>query len=154
MAHEIMHNRDIGVALDGHSAIGEQPLKGYPQDPDDPIDLSYGPLFTKWLAQNTKALFFDGMSNADNYAWFFLANYVIRKRGFYPSLPQVPINPWRPHRKEDYLPSGLQSYSIDNFTIPSECSSGFKLSDNMNGTRTTPSTLPSSSPVSLPTTSK
>ena len=67
------------------------------------FQVAYGPLFSKWLAQSDLVDVGYGSSNADNYAMFFMANYVNRKKNFYPSLPQLHVNPFRKPRREDYI---------------------------------------------------
>jgi len=92
---------DVGKPTGGWAHIYDMPVPYYhpkvPYDmPNHDFRQAYGPLFTKWLAQS-ELVVDDSYAavSAENYALFFMANYVNRQKGFYPSLPQVPINPLR-----------------------------------------------------------
>ncbi|EPE35633.1 hypothetical protein GLAREA_11333 [Glarea lozoyensis ATCC 20868] len=105
-AHELLHIDAIGKGT-GFDHVWDVPVPYYhPDVPYDPVNgilqTAYGPLFTKWLAQSDLVQDFYASSNAENYAMFFMANFVNRKRKFYPSLPQVAINPFREPKDGDY----------------------------------------------------
>ncbi|KAF4627295.1 hypothetical protein G7Y89_g10859 [Cudoniella acicularis] len=86
-AHEIMHIDAVGKPAGPWSHIFDMPVPyyhpGVPYDmPNGKFRAAYGPLFTKWLAQSE----------------------LVESKGFYPSLPQVPINPSRPPKVPgDYI---------------------------------------------------
>jgi hypothetical protein len=83
------------------------PVPYYPKVPYDMkpghhrYKAAYGPLFTKWLAQSDYVDEGYSANNADSYAMFMMANCVNRKKGFYPSMPQVPIIPSRAPKTSD-----------------------------------------------------
>lgn len=93
--------------------------------PDVPYDMpnnhyqaAYGPLFTKWNAQSDLVGDSYAANNAENYALFFMANYVNREKGFYPSLPQVPIIPTRAPESGDYKGTNEQYSAASNCDPP------------------------------------
>lgn len=106
-AHEVMHFQDIGKAVAGWDVyIIDQPVKGWPGVPFQPgNDLinrgAYGDLFTKHLAFNDAHLDTDAADNADNYAYFFLANWLIRKKDYYAHRRAVQVNPTKPPAEAD-----------------------------------------------------
>lgn len=52
---------------------------------------AYGGARAKWLAASINHPPADPVNNAENYALFTLANYVIKTKGFYPRFPTIDI---------------------------------------------------------------
>lgn len=62
-----MHVKDIGHAVESTPRVGiiDQQVKNWPNENDE---LAYGPLFTKWIAQDPSRSYWEVVENADNYA--------------------------------------------------------------------------------------
>ena len=106
-----MHFSDIGINPDDpRGVIVDQPLTNYPGIPFDPNPGSrpntgaYGEVYTKWIAQNDNNNPNDPVGNADSYAYFMMAGYVTRIKGFYPSKKQVELDlPEKPLERSMYI---------------------------------------------------
>ena len=115
-----MHIREIGYPSDSNALPGikDIPVQGWPGIrywPTEPWrnKPAYGDWFTKWLAQSAGNIPEDPVNNADNYALFVLANYVLSKKGWYPSRRQVPISPL----SERGYATSLNSTGVDTDTV-------------------------------------
>ena len=92
-----MHIAEIGYPVGPYEGIIDVPVQGWPGIPYKPNYYhntpAYGDFFTKWLAQAEGSDPREPVDNADNYALFFLANYIYTQKGFYPHRRQVPLDP-------------------------------------------------------------
>lgn len=53
------------------------------------LKYAYGPTRAKLLATLSTQTYYDALNNAENYALYALARYILHKKGFFPSMPIV-----------------------------------------------------------------
>ncbi|KAF2447016.1 hypothetical protein P171DRAFT_471430 [Karstenula rhodostoma CBS 690.94] len=112
-ARMVMHIAEIGEAVVMKATPNLQPnatrewilnsapgpmktsvIAGAMDDKDGPMNIrvlryAYGVTRAKLIATLSTQNAYDALSNAENYAMYALARYVVQKRGFFPNLPLV-----------------------------------------------------------------
>lgn len=152
-----MHVGDIGIPASPFPGIIDVDVTGWPTIPYErgasTNTQSYGISFTKWLAQAEGNLGSDPVDNADNYALFYLANYVFNKKGFYPHEWTLPLDPTRrpPDMPHVLAENDLETDDPDNpFDYQHYCYNA-RQGDARANAMTSVSSVPSSSPSAGPT---
>jgi hypothetical protein len=110
-ARMVMHFSDIGIAIveraeaappnsttewtiiSSEGPMNTSVLAGVlnerPEGPNDPqtLKFAYGVTRSKLLAVLSTQMPYDAVNNAENYALYALAQYIVQREGFYPAVP-------------------------------------------------------------------
>lgn len=66
--------------------LNERPETNSPKDPQT-LKYAYGATRSKLLAVLSTQMPYDAANNAENYALYALGQYIVKRKGFYPSVP-------------------------------------------------------------------